>query len=141
MEPFSPSLSPQGGGLAENAFQPASALRKRTLILKRFPCFAKTEIPGIGHDHVIENTDPEKKARRSKSFGHGSILGTGTRVPARMVVDEHERGCRMANGVAEHLPWMDQARGQGSDRDFFGRNQAMTSVEEKYMEGLSVKIA
>jgi hypothetical protein len=90
---------------------------------------------------MIENANSEEQARRTKPLGHRSILGTRTRVAARMVVDEDERGRRVANGIAEYFPRMNQARGQGSHRHFFGRDQTVTSVEQQHVEGLSLTIA
>jgi hypothetical protein len=90
---------------------------------------------------MIENADTEEKARRPKSLGDGSIFCARTGVPARMVVNDHERSRCVANGLAEHLPRMDQACGQGSNRDFFGGDQTVTSIEQQDMESLPLEIA
>ena len=78
---------------------------------------------------MIENADTEEKARRPKPLGDGSIFCARTWVPARMIVNEHERSRRAANSIAENLPRMNQACGQGSNRDFFGGDQTMASIE------------
>ena len=56
----------------------------------------ETEIASFPDDDVIQDLNSEKFSGLHVPFRHPNIFITRRGIPARMVVDEHDGGCRLA---------------------------------------------
>ena len=91
-------------------------------------------MPSQGNDEMVYDLDAEQPSGFREAAGHGSILVTGARVAARMIVYEDDRCRRRANRPSEDLAWVDQARRQRAHGDLFFGQETMATIEQQDVE-------
>jgi|SRR5688572_7674610 len=82
----------------------------------------------------------EQPARGNQLCRHFSIVRRGRRVPARVVVDEDDRGRPLRNRLAEYLPWVYERRAQKTTGDRHVALEPMLGVQHRHVELLDREV-
>ena len=91
-------------------------------------------MPSPSDDEMVHDLDAEQLSGLCEAAGHGSILATGARVAARMIVNEDDRRRGRANRPPEDLAWVDQARRQRAHGDLLFGEEPVATVEQQDVE-------
>jgi len=97
----------------------------------------EAEVPVLGDDDVIEDSNAQKLSGGLESAGDVTILLTRTRIAARMVVHEKHGRSRPPDRLSKDFPRMDQACRQRAHRNSLHRHHTMAPVEQHHMKGLA----
>ncbi len=97
-------------------------------------------VAALSHDDVIQNADAEYLTRRDQATGHLVVFDAGSRISARMIVNQDYGRGRGAYCGTKDLSGMNQTRGQSALRDLGLAHHSVSPVEQQYHEVLSPEV-
>ena len=84
------------------------------------------------HDDVVEQRNAEQLSSMAEAIGERDILRARRRIAARMVVHDDDARSARPDGRSEHLPRMNQTRGERAARDLAPADGTAARIEHHH---------
>src|SRR5262245_14569961 len=84
------------------------------------------------HYDVVEQRTDEQRSRMSEAVGERDILRARRRISAGMIVHDDDARSPRSDGRSEHLPRMNQTRGERAARDLPPADRTPARIEHHH---------